>query len=106
MSYKPPRCLRCNKPLWTEPCVPLQVGDIFKAKATGPGGRRAGTRYWLIVCIPDSRAVHMLGLNKVGEIVSTTSYGHHTMHGRTKVGYMPLVKDFQQYLTKFDWPVD
>lgn len=70
---------------------------IFNAKGTGPRGRRAGTRYWLILTVNED-VVHMAGLNKDGEIVSTTSYGIHTMHDRTLMGIAPGTEAFKEYL--------
>lgn len=53
------------------------VGDVYAAKSSGPKGKR-GTRYWLVVALTENRywrSVHMLGLDRNWNIVSTTSYG-------------------------------
>lgn len=71
----------------------VRVGDVFKAKASGPYGRNRGTRYWVVASItqtsPHSAVHHLLGLNAEGAIVSTTSYGGHVMPDRERVGYCP-----------------
>ncbi len=68
----------------TEPRTDIRVGDLYPAKTTGPKGR-LGTKYFLVASITKSksgnRAVHMLGLDENGEIVSTTSYGAHAIEG-------------------------
>ena len=73
-----------------------QVGDVFKALGSGPKGRR-GTRYWLIMSITKSdhggETVHMAGLDRNGDIVSTTSYGLHAIETRERLGHCPGLKE-------------
>jgi hypothetical protein len=65
----------------------VRVGNVYKAKASGPRGWRAGTCYWLVVSVRPETSTscggcHMLGLNKEWEIVSSTSYGLRVMQER------------------------
>lgn len=76
----------------TLPPASVRVGDVFRAKASGPKGR-AGTKYWLVAAITESQfggAVHhLLGLDITGSIVSTSSYGGWVMADRDRVGHCP-----------------
>lgn len=61
-----------------------RVGDVYPAKSSGPKGKR-GTRYWLVVSLTENRywrSVHMLGLDRNWNIVSTTSYGENAIAQR------------------------
>jgi hypothetical protein len=96
----------------------VRVGNVYKAYANGPRGRIFGTVWWLVVAIstkpPDAKkaifwnaGVHMLGLNRVGEIVSTTSYGLHVMEQRECWARVKGVEDFAAYLRgEIDLPVE
>lgn len=57
------------------------VGDIFAAK-----GGRGDTAAWVVAAVRGD-TLHMLGVDKDGYIVSTTSYGIHTMENRTCIGH-------------------
>lgn len=81
---------RCGAP-------PVRVGNVYKAKSTGPRGWRAGTRYWLVMCVSPT-TVHMLGLDQGGRIVSTTSYGVHVLHERELVARVKGVEAFAAHL--------
>lgn len=72
---------------------PAQVGDVYPAKATGPAGWRHGTRYWLVLAT-HGNTVHMAGLNKEWDIVSTTSYGSHVLPER---GLLFRIKNVEQF---------
>lgn len=63
----------------------IQVGDMFSAK-----GGRGDTAAWLVAAVRGD-TLHMLGLNKQGEIVSTTSYGAHTMENRVCIGHCEML---------------
>lgn len=77
----------------------VQVGDVYRAKATGPRGWRNGTRYWMVVAITTSQwnneNHHMLGLDKDWNIVSAVSYGGHVMPNRKLVFRVKNVGQFQ-----------
>ena len=52
-----------------------QVGYIYKSKCTSK------TFFWLVVAI-DGNSIILLGLNKHGEIVSSTQYSRHVFEDR------------------------
>ncbi len=56
------------------------VGDVYRAK-----GGRTETKFFVIVAIVGNVG-HALGLDREGEIVSTTSYGLHVFAQRDIVG--------------------
>lgn len=86
----------------TAPVAPARVGDVFKAKASGPKGR-AGTRYWMIAAITKSQHGgsnhHLLGLSATGEIVSTSSYSGWVMNERERVGHCAQFAELQLDVT-------
>jgi hypothetical protein len=79
----------CDLPYQTDVCV----GDLFDAWATGPRGRREGTRSWVVLAIRGN-AHHLLGLNVKGEVVSTSTYGAHVMQYRPRIGRLKAVPAF------------
>lgn len=77
----------------------VKVGNVYRSKATGPKGWKAGTRYWLVVAVTKNpgvnhEACHMLGLDKDWNIVSTTSYGTHAMADRPCLFRIKNVEQF------------
>lgn len=58
----------------------IKVGDMYQAK-----GGRGDTAAWVVAAVRGD-TLHMLGIDKSGEIVSTASYGAHAMEGRTCIG--------------------
>jgi|GEM_PF-2706845 len=65
------------------PCV----GDVYRAK-----GGRGETKFFVIAAIVGNTA-HALGLNREGDIVSTTSYGTHVFAGRDLIGRVTEMVD-------------
>lgn len=66
----------------------VRVGDVYKSK----GGNKSV--FWLIVGITGLRA-HAIGLDREGEIVSTTSYGVHAFADRELLGRCEGIDDFK-----------
>jgi hypothetical protein len=66
----------------------VQVGDVLPAK-----GGRGDTALWLVVAVRGN-SVHMLGLSRLGEIVSTASYGMHALSDRAVIGRCNELADF------------
>jgi hypothetical protein len=65
----------------------VRVGNVYKSSSTGPRGKSHGTRYWLVVAIRDpdqfsAGGVHLLGIDKNWNIVSTCSYAIWAMRTR------------------------
>jgi hypothetical protein len=58
----------------------VRVGDIYPSK----GGK--GTYAFIIVSVRDHRA-HAIGIDKEGNIITTTSYGVHAFERREKIGF-------------------
>lgn len=58
----------------------VTVGDIYPTL----GGK--GTYAFIVVSVRD-RTVHALGIDKEGNVVTTTSYGIHTFERREKIGF-------------------
>lgn len=56
------------------------IGDVYRAK-----GGRGETKFFVVVAIT-GRVAHALGLNREGDIVSTTSYGCEVFAARDVVG--------------------
>jgi hypothetical protein len=85
----------------------VRVGNVYRSKSSGTKGWRAGTCYWLVVAVrPESigscGGVHMLGLDKDWNIVSTTSYGLHTMQRRQLLYRIKDVSNFALKLTRME----
>lgn len=59
------------------------IGDVYRAK-----GGRGETKFFVVVAIV-GRVAHALGLNREGDIVSTTSYGCEVFAARDVVGRIP-----------------
>lgn len=77
----------------------VSVGDVYPAKSTGPGGRRDGTRYWLVISVGRRRPIfnvscHLLGLDKNWNVISTASYGAHAMQERPLLYRIKLARQF------------
>lgn len=84
----------------------VNIGDVYKAKATGPKGKR-GTRLWLVISLTNNRywrSVHMLGLDRDWNIVSTASYSEHAMLSRPLLFRIKNVAQFA--LTLKEMPHD
>ena len=64
-----------------------KVGDMYAAK-----GGRGDTKVWLVAAVR-GETMHMLGLTKKGEIVSTSSFGAHAMEYRPIIGFSPEFRD-------------
>ena len=64
----------------------FKVGDLYAA-----GANSSDTSFWLVVAITRSGGAHLLGINRVGEIVSTASYNAHAVESRRKVGHCPQI---------------
>lgn len=70
----------------------LQVGNVYPCR----GGKK--TKYWVVIGIADDMC-HLIGLNQLGEISSTASYGVHVFDGSSFVfkrcdsilGYCPSI---------------
>lgn len=87
-----------------------KVGDVFPSKSTGPKSYRNGTRYWLLIAItPSPRGPalnpihvvhHFLGLDREGNVVSTSTYGDHVMKERPLVG---RCKDLSALNLEIEW---
>ncbi len=58
----------------------VAVGDVLQAK-----GGRGDTALWVVAAIRGN-SVHLLGVNRDGDIVSTASYGMHALRDRAVVG--------------------
>ena len=58
----------------------MTVGDVLQAK----GGHR-DTALWIVAAVRGN-SVHMLGVSRDGEIVSTASYGLHAIRDRAVIG--------------------
>lgn len=56
------------------------VGDVLQAK-----GGRGDTALWVVAAVRGN-SVHLLGVSRDGEIVSTASYGVHALRDRAVVG--------------------
>ncbi len=63
-----------------------RVGDVYPAK----GG--AVTSAWIVMAVRNNNA-HLIGVNKEGQITSTTSYGVHTLSSRDRIGFCPELLD-------------
>lgn len=62
-----------------------QVGDVYPAQ----GGRP--TVAWVVVATPASGGVaHMLGIDKHGDVCSTTSYAFRALEDRPRIGFVEL----------------
>jgi len=67
---------------WKAPFPPkVCVGDIYPAM----GGK--GTYAFVVAAVNENGMVHCFGINKEGNIVTTTSYGRHTFGRREKIGF-------------------
>jgi len=84
-------------PLLTVQPKPVQVGDVYLSKATGPKFYRSGTRFFMVAAIAPGRygpgVAHLLGLDQAGNVVSTTSYGVQVLEGRERVGFCPMMAE-------------
>lgn len=58
----------------------VAVGDVLQAK-----GGRGDTAFWVVAAIRGN-SVHLLGVSRDGDIVSTASYGMHALRDRAVVG--------------------
>jgi len=56
------------------------VGDVLQAK-----GGRGDTALWVVAAVRGN-SVHLLGVSRDGDIVSTASYGMHALRDRAVVG--------------------
>ena len=65
----------------------VEVGNLYNAKGPGPS-------YWLVVAMTEKGGAHMLGLNRDGEIVSTTTYGAHALRDRKLIGRCHEIAEF------------
>lgn len=65
-----------------------KVGNVYRAK-----GGRGSTCFWLLVAMGGGDAMHMLGLDRDGNIVSTASYTRGAIDGREVVGFVPGIED-------------
>lgn len=70
------------------------VGDVYRAK-----GGRCNTKFFVIAAVVGSMA-HALGLDRDGNIVSTTSYGVDVFARRDIVGRVPSLADLTMPI---DW---
>ena len=73
-------------PVYTSktPCV----GNVYAAQ----GGKKDGTRFWVILAIRGDGCV-LLGINNQGEIISTQGYYTHVMVAKPLIGWCPGVMD-------------
>lgn len=62
-----------------------RVGDVYRGKG---GGRGVGTAFWLVAAIGGNGCLHMLGLDRDGNIVSTVTYVASAMRRREVVGHV------------------
>lgn len=58
----------------------VAVGDVLQAK-----GGRGDTALWVVAAVRGN-SVHLLGVSRDGDIVSTASYGMHALRDRAVVG--------------------
>lgn len=58
----------------------VEVGNLYPGK-----GGRGNTMYWLVVALTEQGCC-LLGLNAVGEVVSTASYNQRAMRERALIG--------------------
>ena len=58
----------------------VKVGDVYKAK----GGSQ--TAFWLVIRVTPGLGIYALGMDKDGELVSTTHYAAHVFERRELVG--------------------
>jgi len=59
-----------------------KVGEVYRAK-----GGRGTTAFWLVAAVHENSS-HLLGLDREGNIVSTSSYGNHAIVNREVVGFV------------------
>lgn len=74
---------------------PVEAGNLYHAKGPGP-------TYWLVVAVTDKGGAHMLGLNRDGEIVSTTTYGAHALRDRKLIGRCHEISEFTATIQGID----
>lgn len=61
----------------------VRVGNVYPAK----GGARAKIAMWVVIGVDEgSQRVHLVGLNDIGEMRSTCSYGIWAMQSRDVIG--------------------
>ena len=63
-------------------------GNVYAAQ----GGKKDGTRFWVILAIRWDGCV-LLGINTQGEIISTQGYSTHVMAAKPLIGWCPGVMD-------------
>ena len=71
-----------------------KVGEVYRAN-----GGRGTTRFWLVAAVSGNTS-HLLGLDRDGNIVSTSSYGNHAITGREIVGF---VEGFDNLALNMTW---
>jgi len=71
----------------------VAVGDVFPAK-----GGKGDTAIWIVAALR-SNSAYLLGVNRDGEIVSTTSYGLHALRDRVVIGRCTDLTDLRLCVT-------
>lgn len=66
----------------------VAVGNVYRAK----GGR--GTQFFIVIAVTEQTA-HAIGIDRDGNIVSTTSYGLHTFKRRDVVAKVPALANMR-----------
>ncbi len=69
----------------------VRVGDVYRAK----GGSHNSPYMWVVFAIWQQRTVHMVGLDRSGEVRSTTSYGIHALEGRDLIGRVEGLEEME-----------
>lgn len=79
----------------------IEVGSVYAAK-----GGNSSAKYFVVVApgVTDrNSAIHLLGIDGSGQIVSTTSYGRHYIEEKTVIG---KVKNIEKLDLDIEWIVD
>jgi hypothetical protein len=80
-----------NTDLYNRVSDEICVGDVYPAK-----GGRTGAVYWVVIGISgDWKDVKVIGIDKNGEVVSTTGYNAHSLTDRPKVGFVKGLADLE-----------
>lgn len=76
----------------------VSVGDVYRAN-----GGRGDCKFWVVVALSSSaKMAHCIGINRDGEICTSTSYGIHVFEQRMLVGRCEDIVTFQPSI---DWRV-
>lgn len=71
-----------------EPKSLVNIGDVYPAK-----GGCGKTNAFVVVAV-NERMAHALGIDRDGNILTTTSYGIHVFERRERMGFVPDLESF------------